>query len=227
MSNNDGRSQLEEAKRRLLDRLREEVDDPKVIQAMERVPREAFIPLSYEPLAYEDIPLPIGEGQTISQPYIVAIMVSALELRWTDEVLEIGTGSGYQAAILAELAGQVISVERNESLSDSARRRLESLGYTNVEVRLAGAELGWPPGVPYNAIIVAAGAPRLPRELMNALAVGGRLVVPVGSRDAQELMKVSRAAESFSVQTLGSCRFVPLIGEGAWEEDPGGRSDAL
>ena len=209
---------LKEAKRRLFEHLRKDVDDARVLRAMERVPREAFVPGSSLSLAYEDIPLSIGEGQTISQPYIVALMISALELRETDKVLEIGTGSGYQAAILAELVDRVITVERIKSLADSARQRLQSLGYANVEVYLAEAELGWSRETPYDAIVVAAGAPKLPQDVMNQLAIGGRLVIPVGPRDAQELMKVSRTTDSFSVRTLGSCRFVPLTGPGAWPE---------
>ena len=218
MSTYHGDKALEEAKRRLLDRLRSEIKSPGVIDAMERVPREAFVPETSLHLAYEDIPLPIGEGQTISQPYIVAAMIGALELRRTDKVLEIGTGTGYQAALLAELAADIFSVERIELLADSARQRLESLGYSNIEVCLATSELGWPGESPYDAIIVAAGAPTLPRGLMNHLAVGGRMIIPVGSQDSQELMKVVRAESSFAVRTLGSCRFVPLIGAGAWPE---------
>ena len=203
----------------MVERLRMDVSDPKVIRAMERVPRESFVPESSAHLAYEDIPLPIGEGQTISQPYIVALMVSALELRRTDKVLEVGTGSGYQAAVLAELAATVISVERIESLADSARERLKSQGYSNVNVCVAGPQLGWPEEAPYDAIIVAAGAPRLPRELIEQLMVGGRLVVPVGSNESQELMKAQRLADGFSIRTLGPCRFVPLLGKGAWPEE--------
>ena len=209
-----------------MERLSKELGDATVVQAMERVPREAFVPESSASLAYEDTPLPIGEGQTISQPYIVAVMVSALELRRTDKVLELGTGSGYQAAVLSELAREVISVERIRSLAESARLRLESLGYTNVEVSVAGGELGRPQAAPYDAIIVAAGAPRLARDLIDQLEVGGRLVGPVGSKESQELMKVIRTPEGFSVRTLGPCRFVPLIGEGAWPEEVPGRNDS-
>lgn len=186
---------------------------------MERVPREAFVALSYRAAIYEDVPLPIGEGQTVSQPYIVAYMVSSLELRRTDRVLEVGTGSGYQAAILAELAAEVVSVERIESLAESAKPILESLGYANVKVVQAIRELGWPEEAPYNAIIVAAGAPRLPRGLMEQLDTGGRMVVPVGSLHDQELMKITRTLDGFSIRALEACRFVPLVGEGAWSED--------
>ena len=215
-----GRLALEDARRRLLERLRNEVNAPDVIDAMERVPREAFVPEASAHQAYEDIPLPIGEGQTVSQPYIVAVMVNALELKRTDRVLEIGTGSGYQAAVLAEIAAEVVTVERIESLAEHAVKRLETLGYSNVQVHLSGRELGWPDTGHYDAVIVAAGAPKLPRELIRQLRVGGRLVVPVGSRESQELMKVTRIQDGFSVSTFGSCRFVPLIGEGAWPDEP-------
>ncbi len=209
---------MEDAKRRLFDRLWTEIRDKRVVEAMERVRREEFVPEGVRQLAYEDAPAPIRDGQTISQPYIVAMMLSALELRRTDRALELGTGSGYQAAILAELAAEVVSVERIPSLAESARKRLAFLGYTTVEVVMAEHRLGWPKAAPYDGIVVAAGAPRLPRELMDQMAIGGRLVVPVGSKHSQDLMKVRRSEESYSVETLGPCRFVPLIGEGAWAE---------
>ena len=183
---------------------------------MGSVAREAFVPASSAHLAYEDGPLPIGEGQTISQPYIVGMMVSALELRRTDRVLEVGAGSGYQAAVLSRLAKEVVTIERIESLVGYATERLAAEGYSNVAVRLAGPGLGWTKGSPYDAIIVAAAAPRLPMELVDQLVVGGRLVVPVGSKEDQEVMKVSRTEDGFSVRTLGPCRFVPLVGPGAW-----------
>ena len=185
---------------------------------MERVPRERYVPEYVTHAAYEDTALPIGEGQTISQPYIVALMVSAAEIRRTDKALEVGTGSGYQTAILAELAESVVSVERLATLADAARVRLQSFGYSNAEVFLSQDELGWPPGAPYDAIIVAAGAPKLPMELIAQLEVGGRLVAPVGSLETQELMKVVRTNDGMSVRSLGACRFVPLIGKGAWPE---------
>jgi protein-L-isoaspartate(D-aspartate) O-methyltransferase len=203
----------------LIERLRSEIPDERVIQAMERVPREEFVPGESRDLAYEDIPVPIGEGQTISQPFIVALMVRALELNRMDKVLEIGSGSGYQAAVMAGLAARVISVERIQSLADSAGERLVSLGYNSVEIVYAEKRLGWEMEAPYDAIIVAAGAPKLPQELMEQMAVGGRLVIPVGSLASQELMKVTRSAEAYSVETLGPCRFVPLLGEGAWPEE--------
>ncbi len=207
------------AKERLFDEIRAEMDDERVVRAMVRVPREEFVPAHLERRAYENSPLPIGNDQTISQPLMVALMVSALMVRRTDTVLEVGTGSGYQVAVLAELAGQVVSVERVRELSVGAGKRLARLGYGNVELRLAGRELGWRPGAPYEAIVVAAAAPRIPRVLIEQLAEGGRLVVPVGSPESQELMRVIRGAKDISIHTLGGCRFVPLIGEGAWDEN--------
>ena len=189
-----GRSGLEEERRRLLDLIRERLGDARVLRAMEQVERSDFVPASSEDLAYEDIALPIGEGQTISQPYIVALMVDALELRATDRVLEIGTGSGYQAAVLSRMAGEVVTVERLPSLARSAQLRLEALGMDNVSVHVSGPELGWPAQAPYDAIIVSAAAPKLPRRLVDQLVVRGRLVVPVGSRESQELMKVVRTS---------------------------------
>ena len=186
------------------------------MRAFEHVPREQFVPEESAHLAYDDAPLPIGQGQTISQPLIVALMIDALVLRRTDRVLELGTGSGYQAALISEIADTVITVERIPSLADAARAKLRSGGFHTVEVVDAAKELGWPQGAPYDAIIVAAGAPRLPMGLIGQLVIGGRLVVPVGSRENQELMKMTRTDASYSVKTMGGCRFVPLIGEGAW-----------
>ena len=212
---------LDSAKHQLLTGLRAEVPDQRILRAFERVPREQFVPQEDAHLAYEDAPLPIGQGQTISQPLIVALMIDALELRRTDRVMELGTGSGYQAALISQIADAVITVERIPSLADSARERLRNGGYSRVEVVDAAQELGWPQGAPYDAIIVAAGAPRLPMGLISQLVPGGRLVVPVGSLESQELMKVTRTADSYSVKTMGACRFVPLIGEGAWPEQAG------
>ena len=210
---------MEDERRRLLDRIREELGDLKVIQAMEHVDRADFVPPSSAHLAYEDIPLPIGEGQTISQPFIVALMIGALDLRASDRVLEVGTGSGYQAAVLARLAREVVTVERIPSLAESAENRLKALGIDNVRVHLAGDELGWPEDAPYDAVVVSAAAPTLPRKLIDQLVIGGRMVAPVGSMGSQELMRVVRTADGFSVRTMGYCRFVPLIGPDAWPED--------
>lgn len=185
---------------------------------MEHVPRELFVPLSSRHLAYEDIPLPIEMGQTISQPFIVALMTEALELKGTERVLEVGTGSGYQAAILAELTHWVISVERHPALIRTATEIIHRLGYKNVEILHADKHLGWRAGAPYDGIIVTAGAPRVPRQLLNQLAEGGRLVIPVGSRNEQQLLKVTKKGGRTTTQDLGGCRFVPLIAKEAWEE---------
>lgn len=210
---------IETARARLFDGLRQEVKNEKVLTVMESVPRELFVPMVSRHSAYEDIPLPIGEGQTISQPFIVALMTDALELTGKEKVLEIGTGSGYQAAILSGLAQQVISVERHEKLATSAKELLAKLGYRNVEIYIAEKTLGWQKGAPYDAIIVTAGAPRVPPELLAQLAEGGRLVVPVGSRYEQVLLQVIKQKDRIVTNNLGACRFVPLIGEGAWEEE--------
>jgi len=210
---------LEEAKQRLFQHLRREIKDERVLQAMARVPRELFVPSSSRSLAYEDIPLPIDMGQTISQPFIVALMTAALELTGTEKVLEIGTGSGYQAAILAQLAWWVVTVERHQQLADAARKLLAELGYTNIEVHLAEKTLGWCKGAPYQAIIVTAGAPKVPHELLAQLAEGGRLLIPVGSHYDQELLKIVKRKGELLSQNLGPCRWVPLIGEGAWSEE--------
>ncbi|MBI4200471.1 MAG: protein-L-isoaspartate(D-aspartate) O-methyltransferase [Chloroflexi bacterium] len=213
---------LDSQKHRLLAHLRREIDDEDVLAAMERVPRELFVPETSRHLAYEDIPLPTSEGQTISQPLIVALMTAALRLKKTDKVLEMGTGSGYQAAILCLLAGQVISVERLPPLARAAQSLLHSLGYTNVSVRLAGQALGCPEEAPFDAIVVTAGAPWLPRVLLDQLTDDGRLVIPVGSRIEQDLLLVNKTREGYSVKGLGPCRFVPLLGPGAWEDDESG-----
>ncbi|HIE16995.1 MAG TPA: protein-L-isoaspartate(D-aspartate) O-methyltransferase [Dehalococcoidia bacterium] len=209
---------LEAARARLLDSLSQEISDKRVLSAMAHVPRELFVPPECYRAAYEDMPLSIGFGQTISQPFIVALMTQALELKGDEKVLEVGTGSGYQAAILAELARWVVSVERIPELAKSAKEVLKKLGYTNIEIHEADRVLGWPSGAPYDGIIVTAGAPRVPQALLEQLKLGGRLVIPVGSRWEQNLLKVTRREKQNVVENLGGCRFVPLIGEGAWEE---------
>jgi len=210
---------FEAARARLIEHLSSEIRDERVLAAMARIPRERFVPPEEQGLAYEDIPLPIGLDQTISQPFIIALMTEALELTGSEKVLEVGTGSGYQAAILAELARLVITVERLPTLTEGAKRVLDSLGYTNVVVHLAEKTLGWQAEAPYDAIMVTAGAPRVPVDLLAQLAIGGRLVIPIGSRYVQELYKVTKRRKKNIVQNLGGCRFVSLIGEGAWEEE--------
>ncbi|PIW40469.1 MAG: protein-L-isoaspartate O-methyltransferase [Chloroflexi bacterium CG_4_10_14_0_8_um_filter_46_9] len=210
---------LASARDSLIAKLSLEISDKRVLEAMRHVPREVFVSEDQYYAAYEDRPLSIGFGQTISQPYIVALMVQALELKREDKVLELGAGSGYEAAILAELARQVITVERISELAEGAKRVLEKLGYSNVMVYLAGKKLGWPDAAPYNAIIVSAGAPNIPQILLDQLSLGGRLVIPVGSRWQQDLLKVTKRRGGNKVENLGGCYFVPLIGEGAWEEE--------
>ena len=209
---------MEDAKRKLMDRLRGEIDDPRVVDAMERVPREAFVPEKYRYAAYEDSALPLSEGQTISQPFMIGTMLDALSPRRSDKILEVGTGSGYQAAILSELVREVLTVERIADLADSAKLRLKSLGYDNVTVRVAEERIGWVSEAPYDGIVVAAAAPKLIRGLVDQLSDGGRLVIPVGGRRQQHLMKVVRSDTNYSVTTLAACRFVPLIGQDAWPE---------
>jgi protein-L-isoaspartate(D-aspartate) O-methyltransferase len=194
------------------------IRDQAVIRAMREVPREAFLPPAMEPFAYDDGPLPIEEGQTISQPYIVAYMVEALELEGSERVLEIGTGSGYAAAVLSRCAAEVFTVERLERLAGSARSRLLELGYRNVTVLQGDGTLGWQEHAPYQGIVVTAGAPELPAALLNQLAPGGRLVIPVGpTQHLQTLVRVRREAEQeFRREELCPVRFVPLIGEQGW-----------
>ena len=185
---------------------------------MKHVPREAFVAQEQCHLAYEDRPLSIGFEQTISQPFIVALMVQALELTGDEKVLELGTGSGYEAAILADLAQKVVTVECIPELAESARQVLDSLGYSNIEVHISGRILGWPEEAPYDAVIVSAGAPTVPKVILEQLAWNGRLVIPVGSRWQQELLRVTKLRKRNRVENLGGCYFVPLIGEGAWSK---------
>lgn len=206
------------ARARLVAQLRQKIKDERVIKAMARVPRECFVPLEEQNLAYEDMALPIGFHQTISQPYIVALMTEALEISGDQKVLEVGTGSGYQTAILAELARFVLTTERVPALAERAETVLASLGYTNIEVHMSGETLGWPEGAPYEAILVTAGAPCVPPDLLAQLAIGGRLVIPVGSRYMQELCRVTKRWRKNVTENLGGCLFVPLVGKGAWEE---------
>jgi len=196
------------------------IRDPRVLKALEKVPRHLFVNEALRDQAYNDNPLPIDGGQTISQPYIVALMTEALELKGSEKVLEIGTGSGYQAAVLAELVDHVFSIDRIASLAGNARRLLESLNYYNIAIRVGDGTLGWKDEAPFDAVMVTAGAPDIPKTLVEQIAVGGRLVVPVGGRHSQVLMKLTRLSESVNdvkKEDLGGCRFVDLIGEYGWE----------
>jgi protein-L-isoaspartate(D-aspartate) O-methyltransferase len=210
---------FEVARAELIDQLSTEIKDKRVLAAMRSIPREHFVPRESRHLAYQDRPLPIGYDQTISQPFIIALMTEALELKGGEKVLEVGTGSGYQAAILARLARLVITTERVSALADRAKRLLDELGCNNVEVHRAEGTLGWRRLAPYDAIMVTAAAPKVPPELLAQLAIGGRMVVPVGSRHIQELCKVTRGPKKTTIRNLGGCRFVALIGRGAWEEE--------
>lgn len=210
--------ELDAARTRLVAELSAEITDERVLQAIRAVPRERFVPKDLRWTAYDNRPLPIGYGQTISQPLMVAMMTQALQLTGNEKVLEIGTGSGYQAALLAELALEVITVERIAPLAERARERLAELGYENVTVHVAGEGLGWPDDAPYDGIIVTAAAPDVPYELLQQLAEGGRLVIPVGSRQLQELVRITKTAQGAVRNNLGGCRFVPLLGESAWPE---------
>ena len=196
------------------------VRDPAVLEAMRSVPREAFLPPELGEFAYADAPLPIERGQTISQPYIVALMAAALELAPGDRVLEIGTGSGYAAAILGRIARHVYTVERHEELARVAARRLAGLGFSNVSVRHGDGTLGWPEYAPYDAIVVTAGGPDVPKTLLEQLTIGGRLVIPVGSlpRFQQLLRLVRTGADTYEREDLGEVAFVPLIGAEGWPD---------
>jgi protein-L-isoaspartate(D-aspartate) O-methyltransferase len=208
-----------DARRRMVEELAaRDIGAPRVLDAMGAVPRERFVPTPQAPYAYDDGPLPIGEGQTISQPYVVALMTEALRLTPTDRVLEIGTGSGYAAAVLAEIAAEVYTVERVAPLAESARARLAALGYEKVHVRHGDGTLGWPEHAPYDAIVVTAGGPSVPSSLLDQLAIGGRLVMPVGpSAWSQRLVRVvRRAADDYAHHDLGEVAFVPLIGAEGW-----------
>jgi protein-L-isoaspartate(D-aspartate) O-methyltransferase len=192
--------------------------DPAVLDAMRAVPREKFVPSSAAEDAYQDSPVPIEEGQTISQPYVVALMAEALRLTGRDRVLEIGAGSGYAAAVLSRIAGEVYAIERHASLAELARRRGEDLGFDNVHVIHGDGTLGWPERAPYDGIVVAAGGPSVPEALRSQLAIGGRLVMPVGaSQQVQELVRVTRIGpDDYRQEGLGEVRFVPLIGAQGW-----------
>ena len=208
---------FERQKRRRLEELRREVSDERVLAAIEEVRREAFVPPELYTRAYDNVPLGIGHGQTISQPLIVALMVAAIQPRETDVVLDVGTGSGYQAAVLSRLVAHVVGTERIPALAERARRALRAEGIENVEVLQAGDEVGVP-GRQFNGIVVGAAAPSVPPSLVAQLTDGGRLVMPVGSPFDQNLARVTRRGEGTEVEWLGPCRFVPLIGPEGWPE---------
>jgi len=201
----------EGAREEMVRSLRADIHDERVLAAFAKAPRERFVSPELQPYAYEDRALPISHGQTISQPLMVALMTQALQLTGDEKVLEIGTGSGYQAAILSLLARQVVTVERIPQLTETARQRLLALGYHNVRVEQAGEALGWPQEAPYDAIVVTAGAPDVPRSLVDQLAEGGRMVAPIGERRLQQLVRVTKAPHGVTMEQLGECRFVPLI----------------
>jgi protein-L-isoaspartate(D-aspartate) O-methyltransferase len=224
MDSDDGPDRYAAAREAMVRSLSPEITDRRVLEAFRKVPRERFVSLDLRTLAYTDRPLPIGHGQTISQPLMVALMLQELALRGEEKVLDIGTGSGYQAALLAELAREVVSVERIEALAEHAKRILDELGYRTVAVHVAGDALGWPEGAPYDAIIVGAAAPRIPQSLLSQLGASGRIVMPVGDRKGQDLIVLEKTPEYTSVMRKGACRFVPLIGQeafdGAETDDP-------
>jgi protein-L-isoaspartate(D-aspartate) O-methyltransferase len=192
------------------------IRDENVLRAMAEVPRHEFIPINYREQAYQDKPVPIGEDQTISQPYIVAAMISSLQVEPSHTVLEIGTGTGYQAAVLSRLSGKVVSIERHAALADEARRLFERLGYDNISVIVGDGSLGLPGHAPYDRIIVAAAAPSIPEPLLQQLNDNGRIVIPVGTTEVQVLQLARKSGGEIFTSNLESCRFVPLLGEGGF-----------
>jgi protein-L-isoaspartate(D-aspartate) O-methyltransferase len=194
------------------------ISDARVLEAMGKVSRHLFVPGDYQVSAYDDRPLPIGEGQTISQPYMVAVMTQSLGLKGRERVLEIGTGSGYQAAVLAELCREVYTVERIPSLTRKAQKVLQEQGHMNIFFRTGDGSKGWPEEAPFDGIIVTAGAPEIPQTFKSQLAEGGRLVIPTGPRYTQTLFKLTRRGDHFKEEDITGCVFVPLVGDYGWEE---------
>ena len=200
--------------------VRRGVRDPGVLSAMREVPREAFVAKRLQAFAYDDAPVPIKDGQTLSQPYVVAWMIAAAAMRPGERVLEVGAGSGYAAAVMSRIVDRVYAIERHDGLAKLAAARLRHLGYTNVEVHTGDGTRGWPSAAPFDAIVVSAGGPTIPPTLKDQLAIGGRLVIPVGDTPHQQcLLKVTRLGmTTFEQDSLGAVRFVPLIGEQGWSE---------
>ena len=217
MAQNGDWGALDIAQQGMMNDLASRIKDRRVLDAFAHTPREAFVPMVSREFVYRDHPLPIGFGQTISQPYIVALMLQALSLNGSESVLEVGTGSGYQTALLAQLSARVVTVERVPELARDAQVRLDQLGFSNVRVESVEGELGYPELAPYDAIVVSAAAPRIPDLLMEQLVVGGKMVLPVGDRDMQDLKLIERRKGKPRVKGLAQCRFVPLIGDGAWK----------
>lgn len=220
----DADTALSTARDRMLDLLQREIRDTRVIEAMSHVPRERFVPAESRARSYDDNSLNIGEEQTISQPLMVALMLEAMELRPDDRVLEVGSGSGFAAAVLGQLVREVVGVERKRSLLERARETIAVCDFTNIRLHEAGDRLGWAEDAPFNAIVVSAAAPHVPRSLLDQLAADGRLVLPIGGRRAQELVRATKTAHGVELVRLGPCAFVPLIGADAWPE--GGPRDA-
>jgi len=198
--------------------LRRDINDPLVLEVMGKVPRHRFVDDEYANMAYSDGPLPIGQGQTISQPYIVALMTQLLELKGDEKVLEVGTGSGYQAAVLAHLAREVHTIERHKELARNAERKLKALGITNVEVHIGDGSQGLKEYAPYDGILVTAAAPNLPAALRDQLKIGGRIIIPVGGRGGQFLECWTRTQDDFDCRDVIPVAFVPLIGQYGWDE---------
>lgn len=211
------------ARHRLVEELRTKgIRDLAVLRAVEMTPRHLFVPTGIRHRAYDDAPLPIGNGQTISQPFIHAQYLEVLELKGTERVLEIGTGTGYQTALLSHLVGQVFSVERIASLSNQAREILKQLGLRNISLLVGDGTLGWRDHSPFDAILVSAGSPTVPQPLLDQLADGGRLLVPIGNRDVQQLVMYRRQGDRIDKRDVAAVRFVPLIGTHGWDgEEPG------
>lgn len=194
------------------------IRDASVLDAMSRVPRHLFVPGSLARAAYRDCPLPIGAGQTISQPYIVALMSEAVRTHSSERILELGTGSGYQTAVLAEIGSEVWTIERIPEHSESARRRLDELGYTNIRFLIGDGTLGWPDEAPFDRILATGGLPSVPERLLSQLRAGGLFVGPVGPLNAQQLTRIEYHPDGTRTETLGGCRFVPLIGAAGWRD---------